>query len=709
MLGVGALYKMAVGHASGSSAESQELHPGQHVTLQRLAARPDLNGEAVEVIAKDPPTGKWRVKDKFGMIFILAAENLDVVPCGLDSSTRNPRFQQLSPSPPVPGQRMVVAGLDEGDLMGLEVEVVGLAPLPGMWQVKDLNSGTSIAVPVQFLTPIGDQTRQPHIKGAFEQWCDDTFASCDPPKDELTILLLGETGSGKSAFMNLLCNFPIVLRHGSEGVAQRVRDFRDLTHENDVNDSRTSKTDAVTEYKLAMGPLRLRIVDTPGFGHTGGPEVGKKHAKCIVDSIRKLGGVHAITIVFSGSQARVTPQLKSALFDIRAILPEEAWENIVVVFTNTPSRLHLTFGIEDLNKLLGHTVTPERQIFIDNPYVLWERSIQNQDRVDGRATCEDLAKAFTEAGHNLGNFVSEVVELPRLDTDEFRAASKQIQEKERLDKLHHKEKKHPQGVSVAYLHAKFKQRMKDDFPDFQSFADLGDFVWGEYGNRKDPPVDLLRHGTLIDPADGLRGVSLCHAIGATEDRADVVGDATLFVSWVWRYNIENFIDALYQYCCEHYLDPGRTFVWVCFFCNNQRLWLRPAPGAAPPLDVFGKTLRRIKRMICVLDCHNDPLYFKRVWTVYEVFVALHLGIKIEVTLFIEARTRFRNAVKAGDIGGFAAIDVMQAGASVPSDAEKIKEELRRDNAGPENVNRLVHNCVREGLQLLAARCLLQPG
>mmetsp|Transcript_93480 Transcript_93480/g.250442 ORF Transcript_93480/g.250442 Transcript_93480/m.250442 type:complete len:381 (-) Transcript_93480:13-1155(-) len=108
-------------------------------------------------------------------------------------------------------------------------------------------------------------------------------------------------------------------------------------------------------------------------------------------------------------------------------------------------------------------------------------------------------------------------------------------ESKQLVELARKERNHPQGVSVGYLHAIFKQLVKVRFPKHTTFASLGDHLWGKRKFRRKTPVDFLRHGTLIDPTDGVQGVSLCHAIGATNADADYTGDANLFVSWVWRF------------------------------------------------------------------------------------------------------------------------------------------------------------------------------
>ena len=238
---------------------------------------------------------------------------------------------------------------------------------------------------------------------------------------EPTILLLGQTGSGKSSFLNLLGNFPTVLQHGNTAVASEMKDFRDLKFQTDMKDKTVSHTSAATVYNVPMGHFSLKIVDTPGFGDTRGQDFDKKHAKMIVDCVKGLWHVHAITIVISGRDSRMTAQLKCVLSEVCAILPKNSKSNSLVVFTNTSSPLYLSLDIDALSKFVEHSVAPERQVFIENPYVLWERSMQNMGKVDDRELQTELVRAFKDAGSNLSKFFSCIIGMPRLNTQEFEA------------------------------------------------------------------------------------------------------------------------------------------------------------------------------------------------------------------------------------------------------------------------------------------------
>ena len=263
-----------------------------------------------------------------------------------------------------------------------------------------------------------DQPKAPPSKNHFQEWCSEHLRGFGQQK-HLTMLLLGQTGSGKSSFLNLLGNFPTVMEHGQQAVAGKMSDFRDLKFENDLKDRKVSQTSAATVYQVQMGPLSLKIVDTPGFGDTRGRAFDEKNAKLIVDCVKTLGQVSAIAFVISGRESRLTAQLKYVLMEVCAILPKAAKSNILAIFTNTASPLYLSFDIDALNGMVEHQVKPERQMFIENPYVLWERSTQNKGKVDDAAVQLELVKSFKDAGENLAKLFAAMLSMPTLNTHEF--------------------------------------------------------------------------------------------------------------------------------------------------------------------------------------------------------------------------------------------------------------------------------------------------
>ena len=96
--------------------------------------------------------------------------------------------------------------------------------------------------------------------------------SKQPSGDRVTnipynILLIGETGSGRTSFLNLLCNFNEVLQYGfDQAISQkRLRRFND--HQKEALEMQ-SKTGQTSHYTIEIDGFKLGIIDTPGFGDT---------------------------------------------------------------------------------------------------------------------------------------------------------------------------------------------------------------------------------------------------------------------------------------------------------------------------------------------------------------------------------------------------------------------------------------------------------
>ena len=77
---------------------------------------------------------------------------------------------------------------------------------------------------------------------------------------------------------------------------------------------------------------------------------------------------------------------------------------------------------------------------------------------------------------------------------------------------------------------------------------------------------------------------------------------------------------------------GRCYFFMCFFANNQyRILVEESSNGSDHLEeVFETNLRRIGKMVAILDTWDQPAYLTRVWTVYEQFVASTLQIEATV-------------------------------------------------------------------------------
>eukprot|EP00913_Durusdinium_trenchii_P022945 g21545.t1 len=120
-------------------------------------------------------------------------------------------------------------------------------------------------------------------------------------------------------------------------------------------------------------------------------------------------------------------------------------------------------------------------------------------------------------------------------------------------------------------------------------------------------------------------------------------------------------------------DPTGTGVsfFMCFFVNNQyRLIVEECANGSDNLeDVFEGHLKRIGRMVAILDTWDQPVYLSRVWTVYEQYVASTIGVQVQFVLPKNVADRLRHQI-----------------AYVPAGIEDIIESLCQDTVGFKHVD-----------------------
>uniref|UniRef100_A0A1X7UI58 AIG1-type G domain-containing protein n=1 Tax=Amphimedon queenslandica TaxID=400682 RepID=A0A1X7UI58_AMPQE len=160
-----------------------------------------------------------------------------------------------------------------------------------------------------------------------------------------TILLIGETGSGKTSFLNLLCNYGIVQELGIDVGVQHFHPFNEIKLENATSDKMQSKTSDALKYTVSLGDTNLEIIDTPGLGDSRGIEQDINRLEMIIQCLKNEESIHCVCLVINGRATRISATLNYALSELTSILPKSSINNITVVFTNTTGVLNLSFEL----------------------------------------------------------------------------------------------------------------------------------------------------------------------------------------------------------------------------------------------------------------------------------------------------------------------------------------------------------------------------
>ncbi|KAF0508682.1 p-loop containing nucleoside triphosphate hydrolase [Gigaspora margarita] len=172
--------------------------------------------------------------------------------------------------------------------------------------------------------------------------------------DEINILLLGETGAGKSTFINAFANYfkfntlddaifgeLDVLITSRFTITNEDYEMKTITvvGEDDeydmVGNVGESSTQVCGIYVFHAGNRVIRLIDTPGIGDTRGIKYDEKNFENILKNISQHKYLNGICILLKPNNARLNITFKFCIQELLSHLHKSAKDNIVFCFTNT--------------------------------------------------------------------------------------------------------------------------------------------------------------------------------------------------------------------------------------------------------------------------------------------------------------------------------------------------------------------------------------
>ena len=178
----------------------------------------------------------------------------------------------------------------------------------------------------------------------------------EPHEKEINILLLGETGVGKSTWINGIANyltFPTLDEAVKRDILSLIpisfttRDdkYQEIrviigSDDNENPQGDQSCTQLPKTYCFKYGRILVRLIDTPGMGDTRGADKDLDNFKNILSHIAPFDELHGICILLKPNNARLNVMFTYCIQELLTNLHKSACRNIVFCFTNARSTFY---------------------------------------------------------------------------------------------------------------------------------------------------------------------------------------------------------------------------------------------------------------------------------------------------------------------------------------------------------------------------------
>ena len=165
--------------------------------------------------------------------------------------------------------------------------------------------------------------------------------SSQEKENSVNIMVFGETGVGKSTWIQSLLNYILGIQF-EENCRYYLFNEKEQQEKYEKEFGKKglgcSVTDIPSIYNIDSTDLfkrPIRIIDTAGFGDTRGEEYDEKIIRDILELFEKkdIQNLNAICIIFKATETRAHDRIKSILDKLFSLFSEEIKVNIIIIFT----------------------------------------------------------------------------------------------------------------------------------------------------------------------------------------------------------------------------------------------------------------------------------------------------------------------------------------------------------------------------------------
>ncbi|GBG92281.1 hypothetical protein CBR_g55050 [Chara braunii] len=258
-------------------------------------------------------------------------------------------------------------------------------------------------------------------------------------RKEINILLLGETGVGKSTFINAFANYLSFdeMELAKDGLMTLIPSQFTVCKEDDYNgvlvsigkkddneeaSAGKSCTQSCKAYLFNYAEYRIRLIDTPGIGDTRGIEQDKKNFDNILRFLSHYKLIHGICILLKPNNARLNVLFRFCINELLCHIHKSAKDNIAFVFTNARSTFYRPGDtmpplMEMLKKVRHSPPHVDIELSKQTIYCLDNESFRflaavNQDLRFTKQETEDFARSWTVSVTECRRLIEYIVSRP---------------------------------------------------------------------------------------------------------------------------------------------------------------------------------------------------------------------------------------------------------------------------------------------------------
>ena len=252
-----------------------------------------------------------------------------------------------------------------------------------------------------------------------------------------TILMLGETGSGKTSLLNSLTNYLMNIDYSNDFRYKLIVENQSLIS------PEKSTTKSLNVYNIIFNNILFKVIDTPGYGDTSGPEKDKETTNSIKYYFENvIDGLNLIGFVVKSSENKLTDRQQFIIDNILNLFGNDVVANLMVLMTFYDGSDPQMAKVLPKNKIFKEIIIP---VCGKNN---WYLTFNNSAMYNKNDSDYFLKNYFELSQKSFGKFLDKLYSLTPVSTLKSKTVlEKRLLLEEKLSKLNEEKEKYKDLLS----------------------------------------------------------------------------------------------------------------------------------------------------------------------------------------------------------------------------------------------------------------------